>query len=57
MTKVATLLGGNLTNEEKMQLLHLLNKLHLFHHAIHQDNRHMHPDEVLKKKLPDKDIL
>jgi DNA-binding MarR family transcriptional regulator len=57
MGKVATLLGGNLTNEEKMQLLYLLNKLQLFHHAIHLENRNKHPDEILKEKLPDKDTF
>jgi MarR family transcriptional regulator, lower aerobic nicotinate degradation pathway regulator len=54
MAQVASLVAGNLTDEEKMQLLYLLNKLHLFHHAIYQENRNMHPEEILKVKLPDK---
>jgi DNA-binding MarR family transcriptional regulator len=54
MAQVASLAAGNLTNEEKMQLLYLLNKLHLFHHAIYQENRYQHPEEILKERLPDK---
>jgi DNA-binding MarR family transcriptional regulator len=54
MANVASLTGGNLTNEEKMQLIYLLNKLHIFHHAIHLENRNLYPEEILKEKLPDK---
>lgn len=54
MGQVASLIAGNLTIEEKMQLLYLLNKLHLFHHTIYQENRYQHPQDILKEKLPDK---
>ncbi|MBD0258055.1 MAG: MarR family transcriptional regulator, partial [Cytophagales bacterium] len=39
MGQVATLTAGNLSESEKMQLLYLLNKLHLFHNAIHKESR------------------
>ena len=57
MAQVASLVAGNLMDEEKMQLLYLLNKLHLFHHTIYQENHHQHPEDILKGRLPEKYII
>ncbi|MDO1448094.1 winged helix DNA-binding protein [Rhodocytophaga aerolata] len=54
MGYVASLISGNLTTEEKMQLVYLLNKLHLFHQNIYQESRYQHPEDILKERLPDK---
>ncbi len=49
MQQVATLIGGNLTLNEKKQLVYLLNKLHLFHNPIFLEERGQPIDELLKK--------
>jgi DNA-binding MarR family transcriptional regulator len=46
MGQVATLTAGNLSESEKMQLLYLLNKLHLFHNAIHKECRDDSLEEI-----------
>jgi MarR family transcriptional regulator, lower aerobic nicotinate degradation pathway regulator len=51
MGKVATLVAGNLSEGEKMQLLYLLNKLHLFHNPIYKENRDMSVEEIIAEKL------
>lgn len=49
MRQVATLVGGNLSLAEKIQLVHLLNKLHLFHNPIFIENRHDSFEKLTEK--------
>lgn len=50
MSQVATLVGGNLTPDEKGQLVHLLTKLHLFHNPVFLNERNA-PMEILLEHL------
>jgi DNA-binding MarR family transcriptional regulator len=51
MGQVATLTAGNLSESEKMQLLYLLNKLHLFHNAIYRESRDASVEETIAERL------
>ena len=51
MGQVATLTAGNLSESEKMQLLYLLNKLHLFHNTIHKECRDDSLEEIIAQWL------
>jgi MarR family transcriptional regulator, lower aerobic nicotinate degradation pathway regulator len=50
MGQMAALVGGNLSAEERMQLLYLLNKLHQFHNDIYHSSRDMPPEQILAEK-------
>ena len=51
MGQVATLTAGNLSESEKMQLLYLLNKLHLFHNGIYKESRDASVEAILAERL------
>lgn len=48
MSQVATLVGGNLTPDEKEQLVHLLTKLHLFHNPIFLKERNVPIEKLIE---------
>lgn len=54
MSQVAALVGGDLTPDEKGQLMGLLTKLHLFHNPIFLKERHTSLDELTERVKPSK---
>ncbi|RAJ93102.1 DNA-binding MarR family transcriptional regulator [Larkinella arboricola] len=54
MSQVATLVGGNLTDTEKTQLVYLLTKLHQFHNPIFLDERNEPIEKLLEHVTPKK---
>ena len=49
MTKVSTIVSGNLTEQEKMILSYLLNKLDGFHRHIYDHEKHDNLDSLMEK--------
>ncbi len=47
MTKVSHIVSGNLSEEEKLQLLFILQKLHEFHQPIYQSKKEPDLDQLL----------
>lgn len=47
MTKVTHIVSGNLSEEEKLQLLFILQKLHEFHQPIYQAKKEPDLDQLL----------
>lgn len=56
MGNVATLVAGNLSESEKMQMLYLMNKLHLFHQPIYKECRELPVEEIIACKLMQPEI-
>lgn len=50
MEKVGKIASGDLTNHEKIQLVHLLKKLDNFHNDIYLNHREKNLDEILLEK-------
>jgi MarR family transcriptional regulator, lower aerobic nicotinate degradation pathway regulator len=55
MSKVSTIVGGNLTEQEKMILSYLLNKLDGFHRHIYDHEKHDNLDSLMEKYFAKKD--
>lgn len=51
ITKVVELIGGQLTDERKIQLMALLDELNDFHASLHKEAKKLTLDELLDKAL------